>query len=616
MTQTQATDAGRGGGGGMMRTLRRAVALLDRRSRRRYALAVPAALIVMVLELVGFIALAAVVQVLTTPSLLTTAGPRSLIGLAQNVVDAQSPTGFVATVGAFAVGLLIARGVFASIVAWWQAGVLARAEAVLSTRLFRTFLSADYGFHLEHHSADLTRTVAQSVRSLMGRVLLPGAAVVIEGALIVGLGAALFIMEPAPALTSMTTLGLAMAGYLAVVRRKARRIGIEDEQLNAADQRIIQEGLGAVKVLTILERRSHVIARFDTSRHRHAQTLRGLLFMSNFSRYYLEAVVLVMAATIAAAALSGGQAAALGSIGVILAGSMRLLPSVQRMMTALNTIRVGAGSIDTIERDLLLANSSTPEQPRSTPPAPVPFRRHIEFRDLAYRYPSAAAPALHDINLTIRYGESVGIVGTSGSGKTTLVDVLTGLLPPSAGGLYVDGTQITRANLPSWRAQIGYVPQETIIVDDTVRRNVALGLDDADIDDRAVWRALEQAQLQDLVKALPEGLDSRLGERGVRMSGGQRQRIGIARALYHHPRVLVLDEATAALDSGTESQIVSTIERLHGAVTIIMIAHRLSTIERCDLRVRLEHGRIETVRARSAVQPPHQHALPEVPATG
>ncbi|WP_341720188.1 ABC transporter ATP-binding protein [Micromonospora sp. FIMYZ51] len=603
------------GNDGMVRTLRRAMALLDRQSRRRYILAVPAALVVMVLELVGFIALAAVVQVLTTPALLSTAGPKSLIGITQGIVGAGSPTAYVATVGTIAIGLLIARGVFASIVAWWQASVLARAEAGLSTRLFRTFLTADYGFHLEHHSAELTRTVAVSVRLIIARVLLPGAVVIIEGALIVGLGCALLVMEPMPALTSMTTLGLAMALYLVGVRRKARRIGLDDERLSALDQRIVQEGLGAVKVLTILERRAQVISRFDTSRHQHTQALRGLLFMSNLSRYYLESVVLVVAATIAAVALYDGRAGALGSIGVILAGSMRLLPSVQRLLVALNTIRAGAGSIDTIERDLSLAAASGSHAPAGTPTAPVSFREHIEFRGLSYRYPSAPTSVLHAVDLVIRYGESVGISGTSGSGKTTLVDVLTGLLLPTAGGLYVDGVQITRANLASWRRQIGYVPQETVIVDDTVRRNVALGLDDPDIDDEAVWRALELAQLRDLVDGLAGGLDSRLGERGVRMSGGQRQRIGIARALYHRPRILVLDEATAALDGATEEQIVSTIERLHGEVTIVMVAHRLSTIERCDTQVLLEQGRIERIRTLSASHPPPRHALTEVPAT-
>lgn len=599
---------------GVLRTVWRAVRLLDPRSRRSYVLAMPIALAVMFLELLGFVALAAIVQVLATPDLVTTAGPTSLVGITQSVVQAESVGGYIAVVGPVAITLLIARGVVASLVSWWQASMLASAEAALSTRLLRVFLNADYGFHLERHSADLIRTVALSVRSLVGRVLLPGTAIITETALIAGLVGALLFLQPLPALTSIAALTVGMMAYLLVVRRKAQRIGIDDERLSALDQRILQEGLGAVKVLTILERRDHVIDRFAKARREHARTLRGMFFMANLSRYYLESVILLVAAAVAFAALLANQTDVLGSIGVMLAGSMRLLPSVQRMLTAINTARVGASSVDTIEADLAVAQRPVPAAPTSQDHAAVSFRDSIELRDVTFSYPSGHEPALRSVSLRIRYGESVGLVGTSGSGKTTLVDILTGLLRPSHGGVYVDGTQITEANLAAWRHQIGYVPQETVILDDTVRRNVALGLDDAAIDDAAVRRALTQARLLELVDEWPEGLDTRLGERGVRMSGGQRQRIGIARALYHNPRVLVLDEATAALDTTTEQQILATIESLRGEVTIIMIAHRLSTVQNCDTQVRIEHGQVVAVdtRVEAPVEVPVRRVAPAI----
>jgi ATP-binding cassette, subfamily B, bacterial PglK len=577
----------------MISILLRAMALLDAPLRRRFALTVPLSVVIMSLELMGFVGMAAAVQALAAPQLIDSRTASGVVGVLQDLAGARSATRFVALVGGLAVGMLILRGVAASALAWWQAGLVARAEAQLSSRLFRSFMAADFAFHLEHHSADLLRTVNSSVRSATSRVMQPGVTVVTEIFLVAGLAVALFVMEPVSALASLTVLGGSVATYLALARRAAHRAGVADERHAAIVHRIAQEGLSAVKVLTILGRRQEVADRFEASRIEHARATRGVFFVNVSMRYYLEAAVLVVAGVVTGTALLEGHEAGLASIGILLAGCMRLLPSVQRLMAAWNLIRVGAGSIDTLERDLALARAGV----RPTPGAGVSlaFDHAIELRDVNVRYPAGQADALASVNLRIRRGASVGIVGRSGSGKTTLVDVLTGLLTPTSGDLCVDGVRVTGANLPAWQAQIGYVPQETTIVDDTVRRNVALGLRPAEIDDAAVRRALARAQLLDTVLALPDGLDTRLGERGVRMSHGQRQRIGIARALYHEPRVLVLDEATAALDTATEAEIVGMLEDLRGDLTLIVIAHRLSTVERSDTIVRVEDGRIVSV---------------------
>ncbi|MFF0369539.1 ABC transporter ATP-binding protein [Micromonospora sp. NPDC005087] len=582
----------------MLSIVWRAARLLDPGTRRGLVLGIPVALAVTLLELAGFLALAAVVQVLAAPQLLHEAGPDTLVGLARRAAHPHGLTDFVATVGGVAVTLLVSRGIAACALAWWQAGLLARAEATLSARLFRTFMGTSYEFHLQRHSADLMRTVIMSVRYLTSRVLLPGTTIIIDAFLILGLAMALLVLEPVTALVSIGALGGAMGTYLFLVRKWARRMGVDDERLMSRDQRIIQEGLRAVKVLTTLGRRGAVVRRFETARSEHTYALRGLFFISNLSRYYLESVVLLVMAAAAGTAILG-DADVLASVGVILAGSMRLLPSVQRVLAMANLVRVGVGSLEQVEKDLAAAGNDITRSAEHDP-QPVTFERCIEFRDLTYRYPAAPTPTLDSINLTVGIGESVGIVGPSGSGKTTLVDVLLGLLQPTCGGIYIDGVRITPELVHGWRARIGYVPQETVIIDDTVRRNVALGLDDDEIDDVAVERAIAQAQLLDTVLAMPDGFGSMLGEHGVRLSGGQRQRIGIARALYLHPDVLVLDEATAALDTETERQIVETIEKLYGKITVLVIAHRLSTVQRCDTRVVLDRGRVTNARGPSA----------------
>jgi ABC-type multidrug transport system fused ATPase/permease subunit len=222
---------------------------------------------------------------------------------------------------------------------------------------------------------------------------------------------------------------------------------------------------------------------------------------------------------------------------------------------------------------------------------PLPFRHELVIDGLSFRYSDAGAPTLDDVSFTIAHGTSVGIIGASGAGKSTLVDLILGLLTPTAGRITVDGFDI-QGDLRAWRQGVGYVPQSIYLFDDTIRRNIAFGLPDAQIDDAAVERAIQAAQLDAFIAELPKGLDTVVGERGVRLSGGQRQRIGIARALYRDPAVLVLDEATSALDDATERGVMRSVNALHGVKTLLIVAHRLTTVEQCDVVHRLDRGRI------------------------
>jgi ATP-binding cassette, subfamily B, bacterial PglK len=266
---------------------------------------------------------------------------------------------------------------------------------------------------------------------------------------------------------------------------------------------------------------------------------------------------------------------------------LRTLPSLQKIVGGLNNIRFAGPAMDHVHRDMRLID----EIERPTDHVEVTFDETLALEHVSFVYPQTDHPAIADVDVTIRPGEVVGICGPTGGGKTTLTDLIAGILPPTHGRVAVDGTDIQDA-IPSWFTKLGVVPQMVFLTDDTLARNIALGVPDEEIDEEALWEAVRLAQLEDFVASLPDGLDSDVGERGVRVSGGQRQRVAIARALYRRPEVLIFDEGTSALDSATEAVLMSSLERLRGTHTILLVAHRLATVRNCDTILYLDQGRV------------------------
>jgi ATP-binding cassette subfamily C protein len=289
-------------------------------------------------------------------------------------------------------------------------------------------------------------------------------------------------------------------------------------------------------------------------------------------------------------------------LGLFAYAGLRILPSLHWIVYYQNNLRFGAVPLDEVYRDWLdLSDAAGPEDTGER----LPFRNQISLSNVSYSYAGAQRIALQEIDLVIRRGESVGIVGETGAGKSTLVDLILGLLQPTRGSILVDGCDIAD-RLPSWQRQIGYVPQSIYLMDDSIRRNIAFGVEDDEIDHDRVDVAVRMARIDEFIQSLPAGLDTVVGERGVRMSGGQRQRVAVARALYNDPEVLVFDEATAALDSQTEHELTREIQSLQRKKTLVIIAHRLDTVRHCDRLVFLKQGRVvdiapfEELRARNA----------------
>jgi ABC-type multidrug transport system fused ATPase/permease subunit len=351
----------------------------------------------------------------------------------------------------------------------------------------------------------------------------------------------------------------------------------------------VHQGLAGAKDAKLLGREGSFLSEFEKHNLASARVTGRINAVVHIPRLWYE-LIAVGGLTLLASVLAwqGNTGPALvARLGLFAVAAFRLLPSANRMLNTWQTVKVCQPVVDSLYDELGIAAHNPPPAHRDR----LPFTDAITVNDVWLQYIGAPEPALLGVSLRIRHGQSFGIIGGSGAGKSTLVDVILGLLSPDRGTITVDGREI-RDGLRDWQNNIGYVPQSIYLTDDTIRRNVAFGIPPAEIDDDDVQRALKAAQLDAFVATLPEGIDTLVGERGVRLSGGQRQRIGIARALYLDPDVLVLDEATSSLDNDTEKGVMEAVNQLHGRKTLIIVAHRLSTVAGCDELIKLEHGRI------------------------
>ena len=488
------------------------------------------------------------------------------------------------------VGIYLAKNLFLAFLAWWQMRFAFGVQAQLSQRLFTTYLRQPWIFHLQRNSAQLIRNAVNEVQQLWLLVLLPGMVVLSEGLVLLGIGCLLLVIELLGALIVVLVLGGATWGFHRWTRAHITFWGDARQYHDGLRIQHLQQGLGGVKEVKLLGREGDFLAQYHVHNVQSARMGQFQSTLQQLPRLWLELLVVAGLTTLVLTMLAQGRDMSniVPALGLFAAAAFRLMPSVNRVLSAVISLRYGLPVINTLHEELKLSVPEPVTQGNNGTPA---FEKEIRLTNITYTYPGAPAPALNGLSIAIQKSECVGFVGASGSGKSTLVDVILGLLTPNVGQVAVDGRDIQQ-NLRAWQNQIGYVPQSIYLTDDTLRRNVAFGLPDEQIDDAAVNRAIKAAQLEDFVASLPDGLENIVGERGVRLSGGQRQRIGIARALYHDPAVLVLDEATSALDTATERGVMQAVTALQGSKTILIVAHRLSTVERCDRLYRLEQGRV------------------------
>jgi ATP-binding cassette, subfamily B, bacterial PglK len=487
------------------------------------------------------------------------------------------------------VAIYFVKNFYAVFLTWRQTRFAVNMQTNLAQRLFTIYLRQNYAFHLTRNSAQLINNITSEV-SVCALVMSNTLSLTTELMVLLGIGALLVTVEPMGALIVVTVLGVAACGFHYALRARVIRWGEARQHHGALGVQHLQQGLGGAKEVKLMGRERDFVAQYAFHNLVAARAGGLQTVVQQLPRLWLELLAVVgMAILVETMLLQGRElTSVVSTVGLFAAAAFRLMPSINRVLSATQSLRYSLPAVDRVCCELKLA---TPEIASEKNGGDCPFEREIDLINITYRYPGASAAALQNLSLTVKKGESVGLIGSSGSGKSTTVDLVLGLLTPSCGQISVDRRDIQTC-LRSWQDKIGYVPQSIYLTDDTLRRNIAFGLPSANIDDAAVQRAIKAAQLADFVDSLPMKLETVVGERGVRLSGGQRQRIGVARALYHDPPVLVLDEATSALDFETERGVMEAVSALKGTKTILIIAHRLSTVERCDRLYKIEQGAV------------------------
>jgi ATP-binding cassette subfamily C protein len=434
--------------------------------------------------------------------------------------------------------------------------------------------------------------MSRAVSVDFGMTLAAFTQIIAEGLVLIGIVTVLLIVSPQVTLLAGGTLLLIAFGFVRLTRRMVLQLGRRSQILAAAVLQGQQQALGAIKEIKVLGRGGFFEAayrrgEFELMRLRYLDVL-----FQTLPRILIETLFICGALVVIVSITLGGSPGShtVSLLGLYAYAGFRIIPSTNRIVWQITALRHGRAAVDIVHSDFFSVYPLgwADEEPPA-PSASLEFSALVRFEDVSFQYPETTRPAIDGINLEIRKGESVGIVGATGSGKSTLVDLLVGLLEPTSGRILIDVTEL-RGRERSWQSEIGYVPQAICLVDDTLRHNITLGIDPAEIDPVQLAVAIELAQIERLVESLPNGIDTLVGERGVRLSGGERQRIGIARALYHQPAVVVFDEATSALDNRTEADLVKAIDELRGTKTLVLIAHRLSSVRNCDRIVFLSDG--------------------------
>ena len=541
------------------------------------------------LELVGVAAIIPFMKMILSPEVVE---QQRYIGTIYRFLEMQSPRQFIILFSIILIFIYIAKNVYIALMYNLQYRFTYNNQRRLSTRILSAYMQQPYLFHVSHNSAELMRNISTDTHMFFQAVL--GALQLLTEVCVCGV-LAIFLMY-----TDKTiTIGVAvlLVVFLAVFfkgfRKRLSTAADQSRYYTAGLTKWLQQSFGGIKEIKVLSRENYFKQHYDVDYRGFVKSQREYMLFQVIPRPVMEAVcisgiLLVIAFKMYIGVNSGYFVPILSAFAV---AAFRMLPSFNRIASNLSIVMFNKVSVDAVFQDLKQIEELQVDQDKQMKEDVLEYNERIELENLSFLYPETDVKVLNHVNLQIPKNKAVALVGPSGAGKTTLADIILGVLEPTEGHVFADGTDVFE-HLTGWQKNLGYIPQNIYLLDDTIQNNIALGVPEDEIDETQIRRVLQDAQLEPFIDSLPDGLQTMVGELGVRLSGGQRQRIGIARALYTNPEILVLDEATSALDNDTETAVMEAIEHLAGSKTLIIIAHRLTTIRNCELVYEVKDGNV------------------------
>jgi len=567
----------------MISTLKKINFLITKRQRKGLVILTLLLFIGMFLEIFGLGILIPTISIILDPEI-TDKTP--LILPIRNFFSEFSDLSFVFIfLGALVLVYLI-KSVFIVFLTHKQNRFLSNIIAYISNNLFTNYMNQSYSFHLNRNASELFKNIQIEIAGLS--VFLQSLITLfIEGGFTISVLATLIYIEPIGALSIGLFYGLLSISFFQFTKNNLKTWGKKRQDLDSETTKIALEGLGGIKDLLILGKTSFFTEMFSIRNYMKARVNSNHITISQLPRFYLELLSIIgLVSFIVLLLFQGKDTTSLISIlGVFVAATFRMIPSLNRIIGGVQSMKYYRPSLDIIYKELKI--DTGPGQ-AALEKIQFNFQNEIKLENIRFSF-NEDRVILKDINLKIKKGQTIGIIGESGSGKSTLIDLIIGLHKPTSGQILIDGVSGFQID-QQWRKKIGYVSQSIYLIDDTIKNNIALGVQENEIIDLRINELLKQVQLEEFISNLKFGVNTKVGERGVQLSGGQRQRIGIARALYHDPDVIILDEATSALDNETERDLMESFNNLIGVKTIIMIAHRMTTLKDCDFIYKIEKG--------------------------
>jgi len=567
--------------------------LLSRQERVRAMLILVMTLLMALIEMLGVASILPFIAVLTNPEVIDTNIILSTVYQTVKIFGIETKQQFLFVLGIFVFIILIFSISFKILTVFIQVRFRKMCEYNISMRLLKRYLYQSYGWFLNRNSAVMGKSILSEVSGVVDKGIKPMMDLITNSFTTLVLFSLLFFVEPKLTFISIITIGIFYALVYTFNLNLLKKIGKEVFESNEDRFKISTEAFGAIKEMKIGSLEEIYIQQF--SKPSKNMSLNSALYtvLSEVPRFALEAVTFggMLLIILFFMSTTGDITKVLPIIVLYAFAGYRLMPAMQKIYISFTSLRYVGPALNSLYGDLKNLKQEIQKEYKNS----LKLNKNISLKNIYYNYPNASKTALKNINLNIPANKTVGLVGATGSGKTTTVDIILGLLEAQKGTLEVDGKVIDISNKRAWQISIGYVPQQIFLSDNTISANIAFGIDINDIDQEAIERAAKIANLHEfIINELPLKYQTTIGERGVRLSGGQRQRIGIARALYHKPKILVLDEATSALDSLTEKAVMKDLHNSEKNITKILVAHRLSTVRDCDIIYLFDKGELKT----------------------